>query len=59
VDMVNGCRFEAVDAPGMWGVPGTAGDVYAFDVRFFGDIRRNGTRMQRKFWAVRDTMTIP
>ena len=59
VDMVNGCRFEAFDTPGMWGVPGNSGDQYTFDVRFFGDIRRNGTRIQRKFWAVRDTMTIP
>ena len=59
VDMVNGCRFEALDAPGMWGVPANPGDQYTFDIRYFGDIRRNGTRMQRKFWAVRDTMTIP
>lgn len=59
VDMANGCRFEAFDVPGMFGVPANPGDQYAFDIRFFGDIRRNGTRMQRKFWAVRDTMTIP
>jgi hypothetical protein len=59
VDMVDGCRFEAFDVPGMWGVPANHGDQYAFDIRFFGDIRRNGTRMQRKFWRVRDTMTIP
>ena len=59
VDMVNGCRFESFDEPGMIGVPANSGDQYAFDIRFFGDIRRNGTRMHRKFWAVRDTMTIP
>jgi hypothetical protein len=58
-DMVNGCRFEAFDEPGMVGVPANSGDTYAFDIRFFGDIRRNGTRIQRKFWRVRDTMTIP
>ena len=59
VDMVNGCRFEAFDVPGMFGVPANSGDTYAFDIHFIGDIRRNGTRIQRKFWAVRDTMTIP
>jgi hypothetical protein len=59
VDMANGCRFEAFDTPGVFGVPGNSGDRYDFDIRFFGDIRRNGTRMERKFWAVRDTMTIP
>jgi hypothetical protein len=45
--------------PGIFHAPATPGDTYTFDIRFFGDIRRNGTRMQRKFWAVRDTMTIP
>lgn len=59
VDMANGCRFEAFDVPGMFGVPANSGDRYDFDIRFFGDIRRNGQRMQRKFWAVRDNLTIP
>jgi hypothetical protein len=59
VDMANGCRFEAFDVPGLFGVPGTSGDRYDFDIRFFGDVRRNGRRMQRKFWAVRDNITIP
>jgi hypothetical protein len=57
--MANGCRFEAFDVPGMFGVPGNSGDRYDFDIRFFGDIRRNGRRVQRKFWAVRDNLTIP
>ena len=59
VDMANGCRFEAFDVPGMFGVPANPGDRYDFDIRFFGDVRRNGRRMQRKFWAVRDNLTIP
>lgn len=59
VDMANGCRFEAFDVPGMFGVPANSGDRYDFDIRFFGDIRRNGRRVQRKFWAVRDNLTIP
>ena len=59
VDMANGCRFEAFDTPGVFSVPGNSGDRYDFDVRFFGDVRRNGQRMQRKFWAVRDNLTIP
>jgi hypothetical protein len=59
VDMASGCRFEAFDVPGLFGVPGTSGDRYDFDIRFFGDVRRNGRRMQRQFWAVRDNITIP
>ncbi len=59
VDMANGCRFEAFDVPGMFGVPGNSGDRYDFNIRFFGDIRRNGQSVQRKFWAVRDNLTIP
>ena len=59
VDMVNGCRFEAFDVPGMFGVAANRGDTYAFDIHFIGDIRRNGTRIQRKFWVVRETTTIP
>lgn len=59
VDMANGCRFEAFDVPGLFEVPDNSGDRYDFDIRFFGDVRRNGRSMQRKFWAVRNDMTIP
>lgn len=59
VDMANGCRFEAFDTPGVFEVPDNSGDRYDFDIRFFGDIRRNGRRMQRKFWVIRDNLTIP
>lgn len=59
VDMANGCRFEAFDVPGLFSVPANSGDRYDFNIRFFGDVRRNGRRMQRKFWAVRDNLTIP
>ena len=59
VDMANGCRFEAFDVPGLFNVPANSGDRYDFDIRFFGDIRRNGRKIQRKFWAVRDNITIP
>ena len=58
-DMANGCRFAAFDEPGLWSEPVNSGDRYDFDIRFFGDIRRNGRRMQRKFWAIRDNLTIP
>ncbi len=59
VDMTNGCRFSAFDVPGLFRVPDNSGDRYDFDIRFFGDVRRNGRRMQRKFWAIRDNLTIP
>ncbi|MGH8761967.1 MAG: eCIS core domain-containing protein [Nitrosospira sp.] len=59
VDMTNGCRFSAFDVPGLFSVPDNSGDRYDFDIRFFGDVRRNGRRIERKFWAIRDSMTIP
>ena len=58
-DMQNGCTFQSHDVPGLYAVPDNSGDQYDFDIRFFGDIRRNRQRQQRKFWAVRDTMVIP
>jgi hypothetical protein len=59
VDMSNGCLFQAFDIPGLWSMPVVSGDQYDFDVRFFGDILRGGRRIERKFWALRDTITIP
>lgn len=58
VDMANGCRFAAFDVPGVE-VPANSGDRYDFNMRFFGDVRRSGRRMRRKFWAIRDNLTIP
>jgi hypothetical protein len=43
----------------MFGVPANSGDEYEFNIRFFGDIRRNGNNLQRKFWRIRDTLIIP
>ena len=58
-DMLNGCRFRSFDEPGVVGAPANSGDVWAFDFRFYGEIRRDGQMVQRKFWAVRETLTIP
>lgn len=60
VDQANGCTFESFDRPGRWGITAVSGDQYDFDIRFFGDVRRNGVgRIERKFWALRDSVTIP
>jgi len=59
IDMQNGCRYQSFDEPGVIGAPANAGDVYVFDFRFFGDIRKDGRMIERKFWAVRETVTIP
>jgi hypothetical protein len=59
VVMNNGCLFQAFDFPGLWRIPDVSGDQYDFDMRFFGDIRRGGRRIERKFWPLRDTVTIP
>lgn len=60
VDQANGCTFESFDVPGIWGLTAVSGSQYDFDIRFFGDVRRKGVgRIERKFWALRDTITIP
>ncbi|MCB0573402.1 MAG: DUF4157 domain-containing protein [Saprospiraceae bacterium] len=59
IDMANGCTFKSADEPGLFGAAANSGDTYMFDIRFFGDIRRNGKMVERKFWAVRETIVIP
>jgi hypothetical protein len=59
IDMANGCRFRSFDEPGVIGAPANTGDLYVFDFRFFGDIRKDGKMIERKFWSVRETVTIP
>jgi len=60
VNQANGCRYESFDIPGLFSVPVQTGDQFDFDIRFFGDVRRAGHgRVDRRFWAVRDTTTIP
>lgn len=58
-DMRDGCLFRSFDVPGLFEVPDVSGDRYDFNMRFFGDIQRGGTRIERKFWALRDNVTIP
>ena len=57
--MASGCRYTSTDEPGVTGAPANAGDVFAFDFRFFGEVRKDGAMIERKFWAVRETITIP
>lgn len=59
VDMANGCTFFSFDEPGVVGGPANTGDTYVFDFRFFGDIHKGGKMIERKFWAVRESITIP
>lgn len=59
LDMANGCRFVAWDTPGMWSTQAVSGDLWNFNMRFFGDIERGGARIERKFWSLIDNVTIP
>lgn len=59
LDMANGCIYTSFDEPGVTNAPGNSGDHYVFDIRFFGDIRKDGTMVERKFWAVREDIIIP
>jgi hypothetical protein len=58
-DMANGCRFNSIDQPGVTAGPAAHNDVYVFDFRFFGDVMKDGKKIERKFWAVQETITIP
>jgi hypothetical protein len=59
IDMLNGCKFQSFDEPGVLGAPANSGDVWAFDFRFYGEIQRDGQMVERKFWSVRERVVIP
>jgi len=50
-DQANGCRYRSADGPGGIIVDCQPGDSYDINVNFRGDIERNGTRVQSKFWT--------
>lgn len=58
-----GCIYEGVDFPELTPVPATSGDTgdqYEWLMRFRGVIRhRERGVVQEKYWAIRDTVTIP
>lgn len=58
-NMDSGCRFHSSDEPGVIDAPGNPGDHYVFNIRFFGDITRDGRMVERKFWSVREDIIIP
>ena len=47
--MASGCRYTSTDEPGVTGAPANAGDVFAFDFRFFGEVRKDGAMI----WPIR------
>lgn len=50
-DQANGCRYRSEDDPGGIIQDCQPGDRYDIDVNFRGDIERNGTRIQSRFWT--------
>ena len=50
VDQANGCRFRGFDTPGGTLLQNQVGDVVDLAVHFRGEIRRDGTAVQTKFW---------
>jgi hypothetical protein len=59
IDMQNGCIYRSFDQPGLTSAQANPGDVYVFDIRFFGDILKDGKMVERKFWSVRERIVIP
>jgi len=61
VDQERGCVFQGFDRPGRYNANAVSGDRYNFDIRFYGDILRNGRAMPgvRRFWRLNDSVTIP
>lgn len=61
VDQERGCIFQGFDRPGRYNANAVSGDRYNFDIRFYGDILRNGRAMPgvRRFWRLNDSVTIP
>jgi len=47
----SGCRYENEDAPGGDVLDCQPGDVYDVEVSFRGEIQRNGSPVQTKFWT--------
>lgn len=54
----HGCVYENSDSMGIDHGTGNRGDIFVFDVRFFGEIRRDRKAIEKKFWAIRGTITI-
>jgi hypothetical protein len=50
-DQANGCRYRSEDDPGGIIHDCQPGDRYDINVNFRGDIERNGTRVQSRFWT--------
>jgi len=60
-DQANGCRYRNEDFPGATTLNDCqAGDIFDVDMNFRGEIQRNGTAIQQKFWAaIRRRFTAP
>lgn len=51
-DQANGCRYKSEDFPDATVNDCQAGDIYDIDMNFRGEIQRNGSPIQSKFWTV-------
>jgi hypothetical protein len=60
---MTGCEYQAIDVAGLRNVPAITNDRFEFNIRYFGDIRRRVggrfTRIERKFWRIGRSFTIP
>lgn len=59
-DQANGCRYRNEDYPGLVGITPVTGDIFDLNVRFRGEIQRNGTPVETKNWtAIDGRFTMP
>lgn len=57
-NMRSGCIYEHNDTVGISDGPGVPGDNFVIDIRFIGEIRRDGNEIERRYWAVRGNINI-
>jgi hypothetical protein len=59
-DQLRGCRYRGEDFPKVTVNGLRSGDVVTMQVRFRGEIQRDGTTVQTKFWPdLNESVTIP
>ena len=59
LNMVNGCIYQNTDFAGLDDGPGVAGDNYVLDIRFMGQVIKDGRVIERIFWSIRGNFNVP
>ncbi|HVS95055.1 MAG TPA: peptidoglycan-binding domain-containing protein [Puia sp.] len=58
-DLKKGCIYQNNDSAGVDNGAGVHGDHFVLDMRFMGEIRRDGKPIEKRFWAIRGNFNVP